>query len=100
MATAARRAGLTDSAHVFPPSERCHRRFLLCLVFDDKTQTRQVDTARDARQKINLLSLYGPLLCLLLGVLLLIGGLLVLRSRTPPEGSRAANTDTEQLQPA
>lgn len=69
------------------------------LVFDDKTQTKQADTASESRTKLNLLSLYGPLLCLLLGGLLLAGGLLLLRSKAPPAGRRRADANSGQLQP-
>lgn len=70
------------------------------LIFDDKTQTKQADTAGESRTQLNMLGLYGPLLCLLFGVLLLIGGLLMLRSTTPPTGRRRANANTDRLQPA
>lgn len=70
------------------------------LVFNDKTQTQQADTAGESRTQLNMLSLYGPLLCLLLGVLLLIGGLLMLRSKTPPAGRRRTKANTGQTQSA
>ncbi len=73
------------------------------LVFNDKTQTSQAATASDGKQKINLLSLYGPLLGLLLGAILAIVGLLMLRSSPSNAGRRRRSTtqDSEpgQLQP-
>ena len=70
------------------------------LTFDDKTQTTQADTARDARTQIIQLSRYGPLLLLLVGALLVVGGLLLLRSPSPPVGRRRAHADSNELQPA
>lgn len=71
------------------------------LTFTDKTQTQQAKTASDSRGQINILNVYGPLLGLLLGIVLVLAGLVILRAATPPTaGRRRASADSGQLQPA
>lgn len=66
------------------------------LTFDEPTQGRQADLARDAIGKINLITLWLPIAALVLGLLLLAAGLLILRG-----GSRSEPTaPVEESEPA
>lgn len=50
------------------------------LTFDNATQGRQADLARDGASKIRLVSVWLPLLGLVLGLLLIVAGVLVVRA--------------------
>lgn len=49
------------------------------LTFDDRTQRSQADLARDGISQIRLVTLWGPLIAVVLGVLFVIAGLIVTR---------------------
>lgn len=64
----------------------------LTLTFDDKTITYQANKAKDGRKQIDLVSLWLPLIGLVVGVLALAGGiyLLFFASRRHPPAEEAA----------
>lgn len=66
------------------------------LTFDEPTQARQTDIARDAISRIDLIRRWLPLGALLLGLILLTAGVLVLRGRARSEPTAPA----EEPEPA
>lgn len=55
------------------------------LTFDEPTQKQQADLAKDGISQIRLVTVWLPLLCLLLGVILVAAGAVIIRSRDRAE---------------
>jgi hypothetical protein len=66
------------------------------VTFDEATQRSQADLARDAITSIRLISLWLPLLALVLGLIFVIAGGLLMRGARP-RGAHAATTDDEPV---
>lgn len=66
------------------------------LTFDEATQRSQADLAEDGISSIRLVTLWGPLLALVLGLILLAAGGLLMRGNDP-RGPRAPETDDEPV---
>lgn len=65
------------------------------LTFDDATQGRQADLANDGISRIRLLTLWLPLLGLVLGLLLIAAGLVILRADRPTRNAAARDEEPE-----
>jgi hypothetical protein len=65
------------------------------FTFDDQTQRNQADLAKDAIDKINLISLWLPLGALVLGVILIAAGVLVLRAPKPRRDAEVTEGEPE-----
>ncbi len=63
------------------------------VTFNEETQQKQAKLARDAISSIGLVSVWGPLVGLLLGLILVIAGLLLMRTNRP--GRAPAQKDEE-----
>ena len=66
------------------------------LVFTDETIKEQADTAKDARSQIRMLSILGPLVLLLLGIVLVAIGVWLLNGRRDDDGGSADMADRKR----
>jgi len=68
------------------------------LTFDDASIKYQAKQAKDGRSKIDLLTLWLPLILLVVGLLALVGAVLLLRAENRPGARRTAPSRDEPLQ--
>jgi hypothetical protein len=70
------------------------------LTFDDASIKYQAKQAKDGRAKINLLTVYLPLILLVVGLLAIVGAIVLLRGDNPPASQPVEPSRDEPLQRA